>query len=167
MSIQGITSAEFQDITDQYDPRVTATYGVKGTIFRYVSLTSGVNPIILIKQSTGVGIDWLTPAQMGFVAAARETSADTVLSPYIDYSLFVHTNAAAITVTLPLGQEGLTFAIKDVDGNASVNNITVAPTSPDTMDPRQGSPFEIPGNYNSYIFEYFSGVWWVMSAFLE
>jgi hypothetical protein len=50
--------------------------------------------------------------------------------------MLVDSSTGAITVTAPTANpaQGETFTVKDVGNNASVNNITIAPTGTDTID---------------------------------
>lgn len=78
------------------------------------------------------------------VVAAGAVGASAVvtagMSPYTPPAkitdLLVDTTGGAVTVTLPLAgsRSGLGLLIKDVSGNAGVNNITINPTVPETVD---------------------------------
>lgn len=47
------------DIIDNFDPRVNGRAATKGTMFRWVSPTVGVDPIILLKQDEGFSKNWI------------------------------------------------------------------------------------------------------------
>lgn len=78
------------------------------------------------------------------VVAAAAVGASIVvtsgMSPYTPPAtitdLLVDTTGGAVTITLPLAaaRGGLGLLIKDVAGNAAVNNITINPTAPETVD---------------------------------
>lgn len=61
------------------------------------------------------------------VTTRNATASFTVDTGTTDYVIFCRTGTAAITVTLPTATNGRRLIIKDADGNALNNNITIAP----------------------------------------
>lgn len=74
----------------------------------------------------------------GVVGASVLVTA--AMSPYTPPAritdLLVDTTGGAVTIVLPLAaaRDGLPVLIKDVTGNADVNNITINSTAPETVD---------------------------------
>ena len=66
------------------------------------------------------------------------TTVNNAASPYTvlaaDVVLEGQTATGVITFTLPAGIDGKTYTIKDVDGNALVNNITITPDGAETIE---------------------------------
>lgn len=65
--------------------------------------------------------------------------------------IIVRTLTAAITLTLPTPVDGLEFTIKDADGNAAVNNITVARAASEKIE-GLASSFIAASNWGSWRF---------------
>lgn len=68
------------------------------------------------------------------VTTRTVTTSFTVDSVTTDYMIFCRTLSAAITVTLPAPTNGRRLIIKDIEGNALSNNITLAPHSTDKIE---------------------------------
>jgi hypothetical protein len=62
------------------------------------------------------------------------TASLTVDTTTTDYVIFCRTLSAAITVTLPVPTNGRRLIVKDIEGNAATNNITLAPHSTDKIE---------------------------------
>lgn len=94
-------------------------------------------------------------------SACRSVSADTTLSARTDRTLFVDTATAvsAVAVTMPPGEDGLEFFVKDSGGNAIVNNITFTPNGADVME----SGSTITSVRGCRHFQFFGGVWYDMN----
>ncbi len=76
-------------------------------------------------------------------------------SPYAplatDTFLLVDTTGGAVEIDMPLAanRNGISLAIKDDKGNAAVNNITIKPTAPETIDGfTNAAPLVINANYD-------------------
>lgn len=82
------------------------------------SLGGSGNDIIVINNSSGNLLP-LTPVPVTIVTQTPYTALST------DYMLAVDVAAAAV-IQLPVSPTGTVFIIKDIDGDASVNNITVS-----------------------------------------
>lgn len=129
------------------------------------------DPVFVVGNGTGVGAEatafqidkdgkvTTTAAQRH--AACRSVSADTTLSARTDRTLFVDTAAAAgaVTVTFPVGEDGLEFFVKDSGANANVNNVLFAASGGDTIE----ASADITNARGTRHFQFFGGVWYVMN----
>lgn len=71
------------------------------------------------------------------IATVREVTAAgaVAVSPLTDYVILINkTVGAATVVNLPVGQNGLSYIIKDKKGDANSNNITITPNGAETID---------------------------------
>lgn len=86
------------------------------------------------------------------------------LSADTDRVFLVDTSVGAVpfVVNLPAGENGLEFYVKDSGNNAGTNNIQVMPDGLDTMDPAFQSAVLL-NNGQCNLYQFFNGVWWVMS----
>lgn len=82
------------------------------------------------------------------------TAVNSGMSPFTpadtDTILLVDTTAGPVTINLPLAasRHGVRLLVKDVAGNARVNNITINPTAPETIEGLPNLP--IVANYGAF-----------------
>ena len=81
---------------------------------------------------SGTAVNTLTGSSS--VTTRTVTTSFTVDSVTTDYVIFCRTLSAAITITLPAPANGRRLIVKDVEGNALSNNITLAPHSTDKIE---------------------------------
>jgi len=99
-------------------------------------------------------------AEVHAVADAGE--GPIVLTDRSRRTQLVDTTSGAVAMTLPVGEEGLEFVIKDKVGNATANNITITPQVGDTID---GDPtFVIAADHGCVTLQFFDAVWYVTSV---
>lgn len=93
--------------------------------------------------------------------AVRSVTASTTLSARTDRSLFVNTASAAATVvvTLPAGEAGLEYFIKDSGANATVFNITFTPNGGDLVE----ATANITNSSGARHLQFFGGTWYIMN----
>lgn len=91
--------------------------------------------------------------------AIRQTSSATdSLSARTDRTLLCNTASTAIAITLPAGETGLEFFIKDSGNNASSNNVTFVTTGGDTIE--AGATISTNGGFKHL--QFLSTKWWVI-----
>jgi hypothetical protein len=91
------------------------------------------------------------------------------LSARTDRFVLCDTAIAPVTVNLPAGEEGLEFIIKDAEGNAAANNISIVAAGGDVVDAALtaivGAVISTNGGVRHLIFsaKYGAPTWWVVA----
>ena len=92
---------------------------------------AGIDPTNVNTNSTRTA-NWLA----GNIPA--QTAVNNAASPYTvlatDVQLNVLSTTGAVTLNLPAGVDGKTYTIKDEDGDAGTNTITIAPNGAETIE---------------------------------
>lgn len=129
------------------------------------------DPLFVAGNGTGVGTEASAytldkDGKITTTAAERNlaqalTAVDTTLSARSDRVLFVNTSGvgANITITLPAGENGLEFWIKDSGGNASVRNVLIAATGGDVVE----ASANITNDRGARHLQYFAGTWYILN----
>ena len=105
---------------------IDRTNSATNTTFQLIKYSTAVSANLNV-VTVANNFEGISETQGGVVSTTTSVSgAYTVDSAQADYILLVSTASAAATITLPPHKVGRTLIIKDVSGNASVNNITLA-----------------------------------------
>lgn len=166
----GSTSFGQSNLAQSFASLIIGRYGATGgTAGSWVS----TDPAFLIGNGTAVGstatafeVDKdgkliVTGAHKN--TAIRSVSTNTTLSARTDYTVLADTTSSAIVFTLPAGENGLEYWIKDSGASAATHNITFTPNGTDTVE--SGATININGGKR--LLRFFSGQWWVVGTELN
>ena len=145
--------AQRYDLYGETDPRTVAVAAQKGTLFRL--LPPSGDPTLLIKEDDGLTTNWLSVDQL---SRTKEINANSTLSAYTDRFIFCDTSVLALVITLPLGQDGLQYTIKDISNNAGANNVTFLASGLNTIE--AGADITVNGGSRNLVF--YDTQWWVV-----
>lgn len=117
------------------------------------------NSVVVGNTSTNTILSGSVTQQVNLV----NTSIFTVDSSNKNAVLMVDTSSTTVLIILPSPLEGRNIKIKDISGNASVNNISLAPTGATGID-GISADYVMDANFQAIELVSYNNGWWIVSG---
>lgn len=131
--------------------------------FQYANIAgiaAGTNPttlLVLLYNTVTKTFQTATVQQLLALAANNPTNISVANSPYVplvtDNIIFVDASGGPVEIDLAAAntRSGSPLTIKDINGHANANNITIKPNGLETIDGHtNGAPLKINANYGGF-----------------